>query len=78
MGFAIPIDYRVKIKKKKKQNVRQILGFYLKTERAVKYEGGGDTNNSWCAWKSLLGIGKETGVYENQRKNHDHTDHRIF
>ena len=47
--FAIPIGYRIKIKK---WNDRQILGSCQRAEKAVEHKGESNTNCGWCPWKN--------------------------
>ena len=43
-GFAVSVDHRVKMNKKRN---RQVLRFYQRAEKIVKHEGHGDTSNRW-------------------------------
>ena len=44
--------------KERKRKDRHILGSCQRDEKAAKYDGDGDANNSRCVRKSLLGLRK--------------------
>ena len=73
MDFAVPVEQRVKGKRKK----RQVLWPCLRTKIAVKHQGDGDTN---CKCRTLNGpqlFEKVTERVRNRRTNRDYPDYSI-
>ena len=62
---------------KESEKIKKILGFCLKTKKAVEQVVDGDTNSNWFAWNGHQILRKETGGIGNPRKNRDHPDHSI-
>ena len=51
VDFTISADHQEKIKEYEKKD--KYLGFAKEIKKKLEHEGDGDTNCSWCSWKSL-------------------------
>ena len=81
MDFAVPADYREKIKKFKKRDKYLDLARYLENNNnttTMEYESNGDTNCGWCYLKNCPRIGKVTGRLRNKRTSRDHRNYSII
>ena len=54
MDFAVPVDYRVKIKENEK---RQVHGLRQRTKKAIEHEDDGDTNYNKWTWSTTQTLG---------------------
>ena len=52
MIINIIMDNIARVKNKRKQKDRQILGYCERAEKAVEDESDSDINCSWCSWNS--------------------------
>ena len=64
VDFAVPADYRVKLKESEKWN--KYLDLVRELKKNTEHEGNGDTSYNWCTWKNTQRIGKETRRLRNQ------------
>ena len=66
MDFAVPADYRVKLKN------------WKKTEKTVEHESDDYTNCNWCSWYSQQRIGTRTGGLGNNETGGDWSNSTII
>ena len=72
MDFAVPADYRVKVKECQKSG--QMLGHCQRDENVVNNEGDSDTNCNWCPCNGPQEPGNRshwTGYYRNYQNHQD-------
>ena len=75
MSFALPANYRAKMKENKINPKRQIFRSCQRIKRALEHEGDSDTNCNWCTWN--VPQSKMDGRVRNWRASKDHLDNSI-
>ena len=77
MDFAVPADYRVKLK----ESGRRISTWTLqgnKKKKTVERKGDDYTDYNCCSWYSHARIGKRIGELENKKTSGDHLNYCII
>ena len=69
VDFAVPADYRVKLKKSKKKD--KYLDLAKELKKTVEHESDSGTNCNWCFWYSHQRFGTGTRGFENKRMSGD-------
>ena len=77
MDFAVPADYRTKLKESEKKNKYLDLARELK-KKPIEHESDNHTNRDWCFWYSHQRIIKGTGGLGNLRTCGDHSNNYII
>ena len=54
---------------KERDKIDKNLELAWELKKAVEHNGDIDTNCNYCAWNSLLSLGRKTGEFGNQRKS---------
>ena len=73
VDFAVPADYRIKLKENEKKDKYQDLA-----KKTVEHEGDYYTNCDWCFWYSHQRILKGTEGLGNKRTSGDHPNNYII
>ena len=71
VDFAIPVDYRVKIKENKEI---QVLRPCQRTKKVMEHESDSGTNSNWCARNDPERLDKWAGRIGNRRTSRDHAN----
>ena len=69
MDFALPVDYRMKIKETEK--IIKCFKSCKRADKAVKYKDDDDTNDRWRIRNNPKGLGKLNGGTGNPIQNRD-------
>ena len=77
MNFTVPVEHRMKINKEN-EKTDKYLDLAKELEEAVEYDGGSETNYTYCFWDGLQGVKRETGWIEDQRKNQNHPNYSTY
>ena len=72
VDFAVPADYRVRLKENEKIKYLDLTKKQKKTE---EHESDVYTNCNWCFWCDHQGINKRTGGLRNKRTSGDHPNY---
>ena len=75
VGFAVPVDHKLKLKESEKKDEYCDLPRELK--KTVEHESDVYTNYNWCYLYSHQRIHKETGELGNKRTSGDHPNYLI-
>ena len=76
MDFAVPADYRVKVKEIEKKD--KYLDFVRELKNTLEYENDDNTNCIWCFWYNQQRISTRNGGLGNKRTSGDHPNDCII
>ena len=75
VDFAVPADYRIKLKEIRKRDMYQDQGRKLK--KTMEHESDGDTNYKWCAQYNHQRLDTSTGGLGHKGTSGDHLSKSI-